>query len=99
PKSVRCRKHVEVAEFIRERAGERSDGVIGLIAEHFARATALGSEAGLEPEALAELRAQALDALEAAGDAAAVLYSNAEAFDRYTAALGLSDSLEQIGRA
>jgi predicted ATPase len=94
PKSVRCRKHVEVAEFIRERAGERSDGVIGLIAEHFARATALGSEAGLEPDALAELRAQALDALEAAGDAAAVLYSNAEAFDRYTAALELSDSLE-----
>jgi class 3 adenylate cyclase/predicted ATPase len=94
PKSVRCRKHVEVAEFIRERAGERSDGVIGLIAEHFARAAALGSEAGLEPDALAELRAQALDALEAAGDAAAVLYSNAEAFDRYTAALELSDSLE-----
>ena len=27
PKSVRCRKHVEVGEFIRERAGERSDGV------------------------------------------------------------------------
>ena len=49
PKSVRCRKHVEVAEFIRERAGERSDGVIGLIAEHFARAAALGSEAGTRP--------------------------------------------------
>ena len=86
PKSVRCKKHVEVAEFIRERAGERSDGVIGLIAEHFARAAALGSEAGLDADALAELQAQALESLEAAGDAA-VLYSNAEAFDRYTAAL------------
>ena len=32
-----------------DRAGERSDGVVGLIAEHFARAAALGSEAGLEP--------------------------------------------------
>jgi class 3 adenylate cyclase/tetratricopeptide (TPR) repeat protein len=94
PKSVRCRKHVEVAEFIRERAGERSDGVIGLIAEHFARAAALGSEASLDLDALAELQADALEALEAAGDAAAVLYSNAEAFDRYTAALELSDSLE-----
>jgi class 3 adenylate cyclase/tetratricopeptide (TPR) repeat protein len=93
PKSVRCRKHVEVAEFIRGRAGERSDGVIGLIAEHFARAASLGSEAGLEPDALAELQTQALDSLEAAGDAAAALYSNAEAFDRYTAALELSDSL------
>ena len=94
PKSVRCRKHVEVAEFIRERAGERSDGVIGLIAEHFARAAALGSESGLEPDALTELQMQALDALEAAGDAAAAIYSNAEAFDRYTAALELSDSLD-----
>jgi class 3 adenylate cyclase/tetratricopeptide (TPR) repeat protein len=94
PKSVRCRKHVEVAEFIRERAGERSDGVIGLIAEHFARAAALGSEAGLDADALVELQTQALEALEAAGDAAAVLYSNAEAFDRYTAALEISESLE-----
>src|SRR5829696_891456 len=94
PKSVRCRKHVEVAEFIRARAGERSDGVIGLIAEHFARAAALGSEAGLEHDELAELQNQALDSLEAAGDAAAALYSNAEAFDRYTAALEISESLE-----
>ena len=91
PKSVRCRKHVEVAEFFRERAGERSDGVIGLIAEHFARASALGSEAGLEPEELARLQAQALESLEAAGDAAAALYSNAEALDRYTAALEISE--------
>jgi class 3 adenylate cyclase/tetratricopeptide (TPR) repeat protein len=94
PKSVRCRKHVEVAEFIRERAGERSDGVIGLIAEHFARAAALGSEAGLDPEALSGLQSQALESLEAAGDAAAALYSNAEAFDRYTAALEISESLD-----
>jgi class 3 adenylate cyclase/tetratricopeptide (TPR) repeat protein len=94
PKSVRCRKHVEVAEFIRERAGERSDAVIGLVAEHFARAAALGSETGLEPAELAELQGRALESLEAAGDAAAALYSNAEAFDRYTAALELSDSLD-----
>ncbi|MFL5908906.1 MAG: ATP-binding protein, partial [Solirubrobacterales bacterium] len=94
PKSVRCRKHVEVAEFIRERAGERSDGVIGLIAEHFARAATLGSEAGLDAAELTELQGQAVEALEAAGDAAAALYSNAEAFDRYTAALELSDSLD-----
>ncbi len=94
PKSVRCRKHVEVAEFIRERAGERSDGVIGLIAEHFARAAALGSEASLDRDALSELQSRALDSLEAAGDAAAALYSNAEAFDRYTAALEISESLD-----
>src|SRR3954468_7335692 len=94
PKSVRCRKHVEVAEFIRDRAGERSDGVVGLVAEHFSRAAALGSEAGLDRDALTELQDQALEALEAAGDAAAALYSNAEAFDRYTAALEISESLD-----
>ena len=93
PKSVRCRKHVEVGEFIRERTGERSEAFIGLIAEHYARAAALGSDAGLDADALAELQAQALESLEAAGDAAAVLYSNAEAFERYTAALELSDAL------
>ena len=94
PKSVRCKKHVEVAEFIRERAGERSDGVIGLIAEHFARAASLGSDAGLDPAEMEELQSRALESLEAAGDAAAALYSNADAFDRYTAALELSDSLD-----
>ncbi|HEX6586708.1 MAG TPA: adenylate/guanylate cyclase domain-containing protein [Solirubrobacterales bacterium] len=94
PKSVRCRKHVEVGDFIRDRAGERSDALIGLIAEHFARAAALGSEAGLDSDALAQLQMQALESLEAAGDAAAALYSNAEAFDRYTAALELSESLD-----
>jgi adenylate cyclase len=94
PKSVRCTKHVEVAEFIRDRAGERGDAVIGLVAEHFARAASLGPDAGLDAEALAGLQAQALDSLESAGDAAAAIYSNAEAFDRYTAALELSDSLD-----
>ncbi len=93
PKSVRCRKHVEVGEFIRERAGERAEAFIGLIAEHFARAAALGSDAGLDPDALADLQARALEALEAAGDAAAVLYSNAEAFERYTAAFELSEAI------
>ncbi|MGH2956291.1 MAG: AAA family ATPase, partial [Solirubrobacterales bacterium] len=94
PKSVRWHKHVEVGEFIRERAGERGDGFVGLIAEHYARAAALGSEAGLDAEELGELQGKALELLEAAGDAAAALYSNAEAFDRYTAALELSDSLD-----
>jgi class 3 adenylate cyclase len=84
PKSVRCRKHVEVGEFIRERAGERAEAFIGLIAEHYVRAAALGSDAGLDPDALAELQAQALEAVEAAGDAAAALYSNAEAFERWS---------------
>jgi class 3 adenylate cyclase/tetratricopeptide (TPR) repeat protein len=94
PKSVRCRMHVDVGEFIRERAGDRSDAFVGLIAEHYARAAALGSEAGLDAQELSELQGKALEMLEAAGDAAAALYSNGEAFDRYTSALELSDSLD-----
>ncbi|MDP9228174.1 MAG: AAA family ATPase, partial [Actinomycetota bacterium] len=99
PKSVRCRKHVEVGEFIRDRAGERIDAFVGLVAEHYARAAALGSEAGLGAEALAKLRAEALETLEAAGDAAAALYSNAEAFERYSAALELTEELAAGDRA
>ena len=38
PKAVRCRKHVEVGEFIRERAGDRIDAFVGLVAEHYTRA-------------------------------------------------------------
>ena len=99
PKAVRCRKHAEVGEFIRERAGERIDAFVGLVAEHYARAATLGAEAGLEAEALAELQSKALELLEAAGDAAAALYSNAESFERYSAALELTDELAEGDRA
>ena len=100
PKAVRCRKHVEVGEFIRDRAGERVDAFVGLVAEHYARAAALGAEAGPRARrARASCEAEALELLEAAGDAAAALYSNAEAFERYTAALELSDELDPADRA
>ncbi len=99
PKAVRCRKHVEVGEFIRDRAGDRIDAFVGLVAEHYTRAAALGSDGGLDPAELAELRAEALALLESAGDAAAALYSNAEAFERYSAALELSDELDPGDRA
>jgi class 3 adenylate cyclase/tetratricopeptide (TPR) repeat protein len=99
PKAVRSRKHVEVAQFIRERAGERADAFVGLVAEHYARAATLGAEATIDPDALAELQSEALALLEAAGDAAAALYSNAEAFERYSAALELTDELAAGDRA
>jgi len=99
PRAVRCRKHVEVGEFIREKAGEQIDAFVGLVAEHYSRAVALGGESGLEPDELAQLRHQALELLEAAGDAAAALYSNAEAFERYQTALELTDDLDPATRA
>ncbi len=99
PKAVRARKHVDVADFIQERAGERSEAVVGLVAEHYARGAALGAEAGMDPAALGDLQSRALELLESAGDAGAALYSNAEAFERYTAALEISDSIDPADRA
>ena len=99
PKAIRCRKHVEVGEFIRERSGDRSDAFVGLIAEHYARAAALGSDAGLDQPELSQLQTDALALLENAGDAAAALYSNQESFERYSAALELSGALDPAARA
>ncbi|MBA2546543.1 MAG: AAA family ATPase, partial [Solirubrobacterales bacterium] len=99
PKAVRCRKHVEVGEFIRDRAGEQIDAFVGLVAEHYSRAVSLGAESGLDPDVLGELRAEALELLDSAGDAAAALYSNGEAFERYQAALELTDDLDPGSRA
>jgi predicted ATPase len=43
PKSVRWRKHFEVGRFIEERAGERADEVVPLLAEHYGRAATLSA--------------------------------------------------------
>ena len=42
PKAVRSRKHFEVGAFIEERAGDRTDEVVALLAEHYGRAASLG---------------------------------------------------------
>ncbi|MDX6496331.1 MAG: hypothetical protein QOE17_2317, partial [Gaiellales bacterium] len=86
PKAVRCRKHFEVGKFLEERAGDRSDEMANLLAEHYWRAAVLGEEAGLSLDELAPVHRKALHFLEVAGDAAASLYSNAEAVDRYASA-------------
>ena len=79
PKAVRSRKHYEVAAFIEDRAGDRSDEVVALLAEHYGRAAALGREGGLSGDELVPIRDRAIRFLEEAGDAAALLYSNREA--------------------
>ncbi len=89
PKAVRARKHAEVGAFISERAADRSEGVIAMVADHYSRAATLGDGADLEAGELAEIKARALEALEAAGDAAAALYSNSEAQGHYEAALAV----------
>jgi class 3 adenylate cyclase/predicted ATPase len=90
PKAVRARKHFEVGGFIEERAGERGDEVVALVAEHYAQAAALGAEVKLEPAELGRFRAKALHFLEGAGDAATRFYSNEEALTHYGAARALA---------
>ena len=89
PKTVRARKHAEVAAFIKDRAADRSEGVIAMVADHLGRAASIGADAGLEADVLGEIRDQARDALESAGDVAADLYANQEALGHYEAALTL----------
>ncbi len=95
PKAVRARKHAEVGAFISERAADRSEGVIAMVADHYSRAATLGDGADLEPGELEAIKARALEALEAAGDASAALYSNNEAQGHYEAALSLGDELDR----
>ena len=86
PRAVRCRKHYEVGQFIEERAGERTDEVVSLLAEHYGRAAKLGAEAALPDDEMVEVHAKAMSFLEAAGDAAGALFSNEEAYAQYEAA-------------
>jgi class 3 adenylate cyclase/tetratricopeptide (TPR) repeat protein len=83
PKSVRARKHFEVGGFIEGRAGDRTDEVVPLLAEHYGRAAALGCEGGVAEEELTLMGERAVRFLDEAGDAAAKLYSNREAASHY----------------
>src|SRR5918999_1537505 len=83
PKAVRARKHFEVGAFIEDRAGDRTDEVVSLLAEHYGRAAALGREGGLPPDELDGMQRRGMLFLEQAGDAAALLYANREAAAHY----------------
>ena len=63
--------------------------MVALLAEHYGRAAALGAEAGVGAGELAEVPALAVRFLEEAGDAAARLYANREAFAHYGQAVEL----------
>ncbi len=93
PKAVRARKHAQVAGFIEERAADRSEGVVAMVADHYGRAAALGADADVGGSELEQINDKALLALEAAGDAAASLYSNQEAIGHYETALSLGRDL------
>ncbi len=94
PKAVRCRRHIEVAQDIERRAGDRSDEFVALLAGHYERAATLGGEVGIEAVELAGLQTKAVTALEAAGDAAAAVFSNEESFRHYDAARRLGGAAD-----
>ena len=83
PKAVRSRKHFEVGAFIEARAGDRTDEMVALLAEHYGRAASLGGESGVSDGELRGMRERAVHFLGEAGDAAAALYSNREAASDY----------------
>ena len=89
PKSVRARRHAQVAAFIEQRAADRSEGVVAMVADHYGRAAAFGADADVGSAELEAINAKALGSLESAGDAAASLYSNQEAIGHYERALSL----------
>ena len=99
PKSVRCHKHAEVGQFIEDRAGERAEGVVALVAEHYGRAATLAVETNLASADRDRIESAALGSLETAGDRAAGLYSNQEAIGHYDAALQLDEALDPPTRA
>jgi class 3 adenylate cyclase/tetratricopeptide (TPR) repeat protein len=94
PKALRARKHAQVAAFVEQRAAERSDGVVAMVADHYARAAALGADTDLDPAELRHINGKAIFASEVAGDAAASLYSNQEAVGHYETALSIGLRLE-----
>ncbi len=99
PKAVRARRHLKVGEFISARAADRSEGVVAMVAEHYARAASLGAAADLEPGEIERISARALESVEAAGDASAAIYSNREAQASYETALELEAALDPASRA
>jgi class 3 adenylate cyclase/tetratricopeptide (TPR) repeat protein len=99
PKSVRVRKHAEVGGFIEDRGGERPDAVVALVAGHYGRAATLCAETDVSPEDRERIESAALRSLEAAGERAAALYSNQEAFNHFAAAHELAEAGDPAARA
>jgi adenylate cyclase len=90
PKAVRAHKHAEVGAFLERRAGERGEAPPALLAEHYERAAALAGDVHVADLDIGELRGKAARFSEAAGDAAAALFSNREALAYYESAAALA---------
>ncbi len=99
PRAVRAGRHSELADIIEGRLGENRGGVAALLAEHRLKAAKLAEQADFPADELRSMRRASAHASETAGDAAASLYSNAEALAHYENALGLPGGLDPDERA
>ncbi len=99
PKASRCRQHFTVGGLIEERAEETGEGAVALVAEHYGRAASLGAESGIDADEMRRISKPALQFAEAAGDAAAALYSNREALGHYRAARSLEGVIDDESSA
>ena len=90
PKAVRARKHVVVANHLEQTAGDRAGELTSLLAEHLGRAVALGQEARLPEDELSAHRQRARELCEAAGEATAAVFSNAESLAHFEQAMLLA---------
>jgi hypothetical protein len=86
PRAERCRAHAAVAEWLLERAGDRRDEFVDLLAHHLEAAVGPGSEAP------AVLRSRAVAALLAAGEGARSRMALDAALGFAARALGLARS-------
>ena len=95
PKAVRARRHAEVGEFIAARAADRSEGVVAMVAEHYARAAdARRRGRPRARRARGDRRPGARGARGGRRRARPSLYSNSEAQGHYETALSLERALD-----
>lgn len=97
PKAQRWAKHMRLAEWTQEIAGDRPAEWADIMAHHWLQVVALRRELGLPPEPRA--RDQAIANLLMAGDRAAGVYANATALDHCTRALDLEPGIQPRLRA
>jgi class 3 adenylate cyclase/tetratricopeptide (TPR) repeat protein len=96
PKAVRARKHVEVAQALARNPGAIGEPSAFALAVHYERAATLAAEIRLPSAELVGMRRAALEHGIAAGDAAAALFSNQEALERYHAASAFAEAEDPL---
>ena len=92
PKALRATKHIEVARWAEERAGDRGDELAEVTAAHYLKALEYHRELGGTADRGIETAACRWASL--AGDRSWRLWQQAEAFRWYSAALELAQRLE-----